>query len=59
MMIDSEILYNDIQDRIDAIQHQIDTQGRIGALVFHEYAGMIAAWRKVQSYIVDKTYLGE
>ena len=58
-MLDAEILYNDLQDRIDAIQHQIDTQGRIGALVFHEYAGMIAAWRKVQSYIVDKTYLGE
>ena len=56
MMIDSEILYNDIQDRIDAIQHQIDTQGRIGALVFHEYAGMIAAWRKVQSYIVSEEF---
>ena len=58
-MLDAEILYNDLQDRIDEIQHQIDTQGRIGALVFHEYLGMIAAWRKIQSYIVDKTYLGE
>tara|TARA_R110002020_G_scaffold116196_5_gene266418 strand:- start:2395 stop:2571 length:177 start_codon:yes stop_codon:yes gene_type:complete len=58
-MLDAEILYNDLQDRIDAIQYQIDTQGRIGALVFHEYLGMIAAWRKIQSYIVDKTYLGE
>ena len=58
-MLDAEILYNDLQDRIDEIQHQIDTQGRIGALVFHEYLGMITAWRKVQSYIVDKTYFVE
>ena len=58
-MLDAEILYNDLQDRIDAIQYQIDTQGRIGALVVHEYLGMITAWRKIQSYIVDKTYLGE
>ena len=58
-MLDAEILYNDLQDRIDEIQHQIDTQGRIGALVFQEYLGMITAWRKVQSYIVDKTYFGE
>ena len=34
-MLDAEILYNDLQDRIDEIQHQIDTQGRIGALVYH------------------------
>jgi|TARA_R110000824_G_scaffold198267_1_gene382250 hypothetical protein len=56
MMIDSEILYNNLQDRIDGIQAQLDTQGRIGALVFHEYIGMIAAWRKVQSYIVSEEF---
>ena len=54
MGMDSATLHQQLQDQIDQVQHQIDTQGRIGALVFHEYIGMIAAWKKVQYLLVTK-----
>ncbi len=47
-MIDGQVLWQELQDRIDKEQTYIDTFGNIGALVYHECIGKIVAWKQIQ-----------
>ena len=53
-MINKEVLKEYIQDQINTIQTQINTQNNLGTLVYHEYVGMLTALEKLQLFLATQ-----